>query len=146
MLNLKHISILISLSFLLQSCITQMHTEDVKKKYQPGYEFADFEEVDTNLIIKKEAKINIIEGVYLGEVKKSRKNYYNLQFDGLLEGKNRILDMYIPTDGNSFPFVYEIEKIKKGKPAFLSMEYFCCFADASTISFDLFYPYARDTE
>ena len=118
--------IIFLLSIFLSSCFTIMYTDKTKQTYNPNHEILPSSLVDTNYIVKKEKCItetNLFEGVYIGKTKKKRRECYNFQFTGMLEGENRIFDMYIPIDNNFKPIIYEVKKIKQGKPAFLYMKY-----------------------
>ena len=54
--------------------------------------------------------------------------------------KNRVLGIYIETATKSFPIIYEVEKIKEGKPAFLFMNYFLGYNLNTPIAHGLFFP------
>ena len=57
----KLLLIIISLVFILPSCITKMHTSDIKKKYHPAYEFSEIDKADTNYIVAKEKGLSLAQ-------------------------------------------------------------------------------------
>ena len=131
-------------NFLLQGCITQSYTKKMVKEYSPGYEFLKPNELNGKEIIALEDKVGIFEGVYLGEIKKNGHNYLNLQFTGMLNGKNRVLDIYIDKSGNTFPRTRELKEIKSGKPAFLFLDYGTYFGGPGKILGELFAEFYGD--
>ena len=133
-----------SLNFILQGCITRRYSEKVNDKYSPAYEFSKIDEVDPQFIVGKDLNVIILKGVYLGEIKKNGINYYNLQFSGMLSGKNRVLDMYIRTEKEFFTIVREVDEMKPGKPAFLIKDYACCYGGAEGMLDKLISEYSAD--
>jgi len=140
----KLLLIIVFIGFILQGCSTQEHSDKIKTEFSPANEFLQIEDADPKYIMAKEPGIIIVKGVFLGKIKKRGTQYYNLQFTGMLNGKNRVLDMYIQTENKSFPIVKEVDKMKQGKPAFL-FEYCDYNSLEETISqFDKFFtPYIK---
>ena len=140
----KLLLLIMSVNFILQGCITKSYKRKMEKKYNPAYEFLKPEEISSNEILGLEGRVGIFEGVYLGEMKKNGINYFNLQFTGMLNGKNRILDIYIDTSGKTFPLTHEFKEIKSGKPAFLFLDYGCCFKEPKNVLEYLFAEFYGD--
>jgi len=134
----KTILIIMILNFTLQGCISRRYTSRLTKKYSAKYEFCTVDDIDTNYVVGKENDVRIFKGVYAGKLNKKGIECYNLQFTGLLQGNNRVLDIYIPVKGESFPKLYETDKMKEGKTAFLFYDYGIGFGVFDTILYPLF--------
>ena len=141
----KLILTIVLIGFILQGCSTQEHSDKIKTEFSPAHEFLQIEDAEPKYIIAKEPGVIIFKGVYLGIIKKRGTKYYNLQFTGMLNGKNRVLDMFIQTENKSFPIVKEIDEMKQGKPAFLFEYYnYNSLEETSSLYDKFFTPYIKN--
>ena len=116
---LKNIFLLMATSIFLQGCFTSSLHKKIEKNYQPKKEFAGSLGIESKSLIAKGHNTNIFKGKYLGEELKNTKTYGHLQFEGMLKGDNRVLDIHFDLDTNSFPEFYELKKMGKGLDAYL---------------------------
>ena len=73
---------------------------------------------------KNQNKETLYKGIYLGKITKNDKEYFKFQFDGVLKGKNRFLDVFFETNvdkkADKSAFIKETNKAAQGKfPAYL---------------------------
>jgi len=106
-------------SIIFQGCFTSSLHKKIARNYQPKKEFAGPLGIESKSLIAKGHNTNIYKGKYLGEEFKNTNTYAHLQFEGMLEGDNRVLDIYFNIDTNAFPEFYELKNMEQGLDAYL---------------------------
>ena len=102
---------------LLASCATISYHDRMKYYGSPRSEFVDTTEARS-----------MFEGVLVDDrLIRNGKPYYHLQFERVMDGAGRYLDLYLPHDTSDASLVFESNVKKPGKRAsFLLLERTCC--------------------
>jgi hypothetical protein len=90
-------------------------------------EVKEFREID--------GSFKLYRGLYSDKtVSRNGREYYEAQFDGVLEGAGRYLNVLVPVNYGYDPVVFESSASLSGeRPAFLALERYCCIDDYKEI-------------
>ncbi|MCU0849330.1 MAG: hypothetical protein MUD12_15720 [Spirochaetes bacterium] len=111
------ISVMLAVLVFQCGCATISYHRYMGTSYEPTREFRDFAENNrlyTGTLVSENA-------AYRG------KECYHIQFEGVLEGNGRYLEIYLPRDGQADAAILETDKKLDGKKiSFLIIERSCC--------------------
>lgn len=101
----------------LAACATATYHDRFRSAGNERNEFRDFDE-----------KYRVYKGTLSADAAvKDNREYYELQFSGVLGGEGRFLNILLPYDNTGKPLIYESTvEIKNGKPAYLFLVRSCC--------------------
>jgi len=111
------IPVMLAVLVFQSGCATISYDRYMGTSYEPTKEFRDFDE-----------KNKYYAGTLVSEKTSFRgKECYHLQFEGVLEGPGRYLNLYLPRDGRSDAAILETDRKLDGKKiSFLIVERTCC--------------------
>jgi hypothetical protein len=94
---------------MFQGCLlTQSYTKNLRSRKHFEKEFANFP-----------GRNKVFEGKYVGDVDFKGVSAYHLQFAQVLDGENRILNLYCDPKNAIYPRIFETTEMKAGSPAFI---------------------------
>lgn len=105
-------------------CVTTSYHDSMKGFSSGVKEFSGFE-----------GNFKLYRGFYSDKkVSSGGREYYEVQFGGVLDGAGRYLNVLVPVQYGYDPVVYESSSALSGdRPAFLAVERYCCMDDYKEI-------------
>lgn len=105
-------------------CVTISYHDSMKGVSSGVKEFTEFD-----------GTFKLYRGLYSDKtVSRNGREYYETQFDGVLEGTGRYLNVLVPVKYGYDPVVFESSaSISGDRPAFLAVERYCCMDDYKEI-------------